>query len=253
MSAPNPSNGRSSPPSSGTGSRRRSSITGQFVDLFGPGRSAGTAPTSAGPPFPSSATAAAAQAQRRRLSLSTVGLAAASPSQPSPSIFNQAAPFATTRRDSSSSTSPGPSGPASNAGSSYSPVDENPFEEGDAPIPSTPFARRMSFGARAMRDNMQQRSSTGAVTSPGSAAGRGQGFDFAENMRSRAERSSMSAASAHAAAVSAASAPKPSTPPAVHHRAKSDAAMERPKPTKRQPVKPDAFQERILKGDFYMD
>jgi hypothetical protein len=39
-----------------------------------------------------------------------------------------------------------------------------------------------------------------------------------------------------------------------HHRAKSMAAMEPPvKEMPAQPKAPDAFQERILKGDFYMD
>lgn len=82
------------------------------------------------------------------------------------------------------------------------------------------------------------------------------GYDFAERLRARAERSSVSAASyaqphhrsrssaadasAAAAAAAAAAAPKRAEPRSV-------AA-----PKARQ-TPPDAFQERILKGDFYMD
>lgn len=70
----------------------------------------------------------------------------------------------------------------------------------------------------------------------------GAGFDIAENMRTRAERGSISAA------------PGPPSG-AVHQRAKSVAIMEPPRdmPVAAQSKRPDAFQERILKGDFYMD
>jgi hypothetical protein len=69
----------------------------------------------------------------------------------------------------------------------------------------------------------------------------GQGYDFAENLRSRAERSSVSGAGGM---------PQPAT----HHRAKSVTVMEPPqREMPKQPKMPDAFQERILKGDFYMD
>lgn len=70
----------------------------------------------------------------------------------------------------------------------------------------------------------------------------GQGFDFAENLRTRAERSSVTGASA-----------APQSPP-LHQRAKSVTVMEPPvQEMPKQPKRPDAFQERILKGDFYMD
>jgi hypothetical protein len=71
----------------------------------------------------------------------------------------------------------------------------------------------------------------------------GDGFNLAENLRSRAERSSISGAH-HL--------PQPSV--AQHHRAKSVTVMEPPaREIPKQPKVPDAFQERILKGDFYMD
>lgn len=69
----------------------------------------------------------------------------------------------------------------------------------------------------------------------------GQGYDFAENLRSRAERSSVSI-------------PGGIPQPTVHTRAKSVAIMDPPqREVPKQPKMPDAFQERILKGDFYMD
>lgn len=72
-----------------------------------------------------------------------------------------------------------------------------------------------------------------------------EGYDFAENLRARAERTSISGNAGHT---------MPQLPLAPHQRSKSVAVMEPPKselPKQRQV--PDAFQERILKGDFYMD
>ncbi|KAE9971271.1 hypothetical protein BLS_004498 [Venturia inaequalis] len=224
------SSDRNSPPlpSPAAPSRRRSSIAGSFVDLFGQR----PAPPTNDRPNMGPITSAAAQAQQRRLSLTTVGLGA------SP---NQSSPFGSVR-------SRGESISSSTSGT----VDESPFEDGDAQaVPASPFARRMSFGARAMRDI---RSSTGNGSANGRATisskakapptannGRvGQGYDFAENLRSRAERSSISGGI-----------PQPT---AVHQRAKSVTVMEPPqREMPKQPKMPDAFQERILKGDFYMD
>lgn len=137
-------------------SRRRSS----FVELFSrspPMNSTGNSQ------FAGPITQVAAHAQQRRLSLSTVGLGTAS-GQPSP--FNNLR----SRGDSMSS------------GTSAS-VDESPFEDGDAAPSSataSPFARRLSFGARALRDvrasngngNLNGRHSV-AKASPPTAKGRG--------------------------------------------------------------------------------
>ena len=70
----------------------------------------------------------------------------------------------------------------------------------------------------------------------------GEGYSFAENVRTRAERVSMSGN-------------RPVMPqPPMHQRAKSVAIMEPPvREMPKQPKMPDAMQERILKGDFYMD
>lgn len=79
------------------------------------------------------------------------------------------------------------------------------------------------------------------------------GFNWSEQLRSRAESSVSGARPSFSLA---------SSPPrgSVHDRAKSVSDMPQPPvqaPPKQQPQperkKPDAFQERILKGDFYMD
>ncbi|KAF5552958.1 hypothetical protein FNAPI_6876 [Fusarium napiforme] len=84
-----------------------------------------------------------------------------------------------------------------------------------------------------------------------------QGFNWSEQLRSRAESSVIGAPRASFSLAS-------SSPPrgSIHDRAKSVSEMPQPpvqassvKQPPRQPErpKPDAFQERILKGDFYMD
>jgi hypothetical protein len=291
------SNGSHSPthPSPGATDRRRASITSQtFQDLFGRSNSFVGQPSGGQGSGP--ITTAAANAQRRRLSLTTLGLGA-SPGQTSP-FLNQR-----TRTESISSA---------NSGS----VDESPFEDdytmstsATSSNPATPFARRLSFGARALRDVRQSNGSVGnpndrpsvhKASSPPTGRGRGlsslsrslpapspihigplspgsfrsksishvrpppiaeqyeypeseladclltspltgEGYNFADNLRTRAERGSMSG-------------PPPSMGPSGHQRAKSVAIMEPPaREMPRQPKVPDAMQERILKGDFYMD
>ncbi|KAK1919611.1 hypothetical protein P3342_001903 [Pyrenophora teres f. teres] len=210
---------RNSPPLHSPDGRRRASVTSQtFQDLFGRSNSYVGQPIQGSGPI----TTAAANAQRRRLSLTTIGLGA-SPGQTSP--------FLQTPRTRTESIS------SANSGS----VDESPFEDDYAAStstsnsnPATPFARRLSFGARAMRDVRQ---SNGGVGNPN-----GEGYNFAENLRSRAERGSVSG-------------PSPMLSPSgtTHHRAKSVTIMEPPVREMPKPRVPDAMQERILKGDFYMD
>jgi hypothetical protein len=84
--------------------------------------------------------------------------------------------------------------------------------------------------------------------------GEGSGFNWSEQLRSRAESS-----------VSQTQRPSFSTSPSgpkTHDRTKSVSEMPAPPMAVPPPVvaparpiskKPDAFQERILKGDFYMD
>ncbi|MBE7180196.1 MAG: hypothetical protein INR71_03140 [Terriglobus roseus] len=124
--------------------------------MFAGRQSGGTgSPPSSGPSsYPGPITQAAAQAQQRRLSVATAGLGT-SPTQQSP--FDN-------MRSRGQSIS----------GSSSGSLDESPFEDSDGPPvssnPASPFARRVSFGAQAMRD---MRSKSGSAGSPsGNANGR---------------------------------------------------------------------------------
>jgi hypothetical protein len=164
------SNGNNSPPqpSPAAMDRRRASVTSQTLqDLFGR-NSYGGQPGGA-QPLSGPITSAAVNAHRRRLSLTTVGLSA-SPGQTSPFLSQR------TRTESISSA---------NSGS----VDESPFEDeyalstsATSSNPSTPFARRLSFGARALRDVRQSNGSVGnpngrpsihKASSPPTGRGRG--------------------------------------------------------------------------------
>ena len=74
--------------------------------------------------------------------------------------------------------------------------------------------------------------------------GNGEGFNWSDNFRNRAERTSTSGPVGIGGGSS----------PSAHGRAKSVAVMEPPvRETPREQKRPDHFQERILKGDFYMD
>ncbi|PNY24037.1 Uncharacterized protein TCAP_06018 [Tolypocladium capitatum] len=218
MSSENPPN---SAGGGGTGHRRSSITQAALSNLFQRGPSSANGPSFSGP-----ASGALNDPQRRRLSVTTIGLSGASPT--TPTAFSM-------RRESMSTNSDS--------------IDESAVEDEDLPAggartaPTTPFVRHMSFGAPAMRGYR-----------PGGSPGNDQqGFNWSEQLRSRAESS-----------VSNARPPFPlaSSPPRGqphHDRAKSvsdmprppaQAAAVKPKPESR---KPDAFQERILKGDFYMD
>jgi len=282
---------------------RRSSFAGQtFADLFGTGRPSMARGQTTGenspPPQQSAAgpiSQAAAQAQRRRMSLTTLGLSG------SP---NSSSPFGSYRgrRDSLASA---------NTDESAIAEDDSPTQKmEDQATPTTPFARRTSFGAKALRDRMGSFNGGGgggggsaangqngtsrsppAVTSPStskksphgtisnarglsfatplsvtvdtslhfrrhslltSVSASGEGFNWSDNFRTRAERGSIVGTS-------------PSAPSGMamgnagggHARAKSVAVMEPPPaaamPPPKESKKPDHFQERILKGDFYMD
>ncbi|KXJ85992.1 hypothetical protein Micbo1qcDRAFT_37959 [Microdochium bolleyi] len=221
-----------------------------------------------------SATSASARDQRRRLSVTTLGLGPAQ--NPTTTPFN-------VRRGSISTTS-------SDA------IDENAVEEDEYAKnpPSAPFTRRLSFGAPAMLSGRQGSGSpngrtvssgntrpspprgvsntanparspsisqasntTTARTTSDMLFGRSDaGYNWSEQLRSRAESSVSGARPTFASSFS-------SSPPrnvGQQERAKSvpdmpappqQAAAIRPKQPER--ARPDAMQERILKGDFYMD
>jgi len=247
-------------PSSPTGRRASFSPGQKFSEMFGRSPTSTTSGTTAYP-GPIATAAANAQAQhRRRTSVTALGLG----SSPTQSMFGGV-------RNRTESVS-------SNGNNS---IDESAIEEGDAAPPSTspssPFGRRLSFGARALRDsragnsNNNGRSSINSSTSPAVSKGRvvsssqasagdyakrlsnqfharsGEGFTWSEQLRSRAERSS------------SITSPSSAVPPAPVCEPPRSAPLVAPEPpTKTPPAKrerqvPDHFQERILKGDFYMD
>ncbi|KAL2142382.1 hypothetical protein VTI28DRAFT_1213 [Corynascus sepedonium] len=206
--------------------QRRGSITSSaFTNLFR-NNSTSQAPAT---PFPTPLASTAVNDQRRRLSVTTIGLSGTSPTNPS----------ALLRRASLSTNSDS--------------IDENAIEDEDASrtAPVTPFTRRMSFGG-----TQAMRGARGA-TSPGT---NDQGFNWSDQLRSRAESTVASGSRPSFSYSSGLSASPPRAAPAAtsprHDRAKSVSDMPAPPaqpPRARAPQKPDPFQERILKGDFYMD
>jgi hypothetical protein len=213
-----------SPPHEAVRNRRPSVTSTAFSNLFQ--RSSSTSQSTNGATAPISI----GRDQNRRLSVTTIGLSGTGPAPAT-------TPFATLRRGSISTN-----------GSDS--IDENAVEDDETSrtAPTTPFTRRMSFGAQAMRSMR-----TPGGTSPGS---NDQVYNWSEQLRSRAE-SSVSGARPSFASTGNGSPPRASSN--FHDRAKSisdmpappqQAAAVKPKPPQR---KPDAMQERILKGDFYMD
>lgn len=233
MSTDNPNNNQND----AMNRNRRGSITqAAFGSLFQRSNSTVTAT----PVFPSAAVNMNADPQRRRLSITTLGISGTSPTSAGGATFNGL------RRGSMSTNSDS--------------IDENAIDEDDIgpsstrTAPTTPFTRRMSFGAQAMRSLRTTGGSPGSNDQPG--------YNWSEQLRSRAE----SSVQGSRPSFSLGSAGLSTSPPRQngggssghHDRAKSVSEMPqppaqapRPKPVERQ--KPDAFQERILKGDFYMD
>ncbi|CAI7599165.1 unnamed protein product [Penicillium pancosmium] len=216
------------------------------------------------------------QANQRRLSITTLGLSG-SPTQTS-AFGNQSF------RRGSMSSSLG-SAPTEDA------VADDPESSSPGATPSSPWARRVSFGAQALREaragSISNGPSAGApsslagvrrspplgsasastTTTPAQAQSQsrssastsspleeksnpsrrvGEGFNWSEALRSRAER-----------APSIGGPISPQNPSANrshnHQRAASIASMEQPiREIPKQPKhnKPDFFQEKILRGDF---
>ncbi|TDZ13012.1 hypothetical protein C8034_v007689 [Colletotrichum sidae] len=226
MSSDNSNNTTANNPQNEMHRQRRGSVTQQAIaGLF---RSNST---STGAAFP----IGTADAQRRRLSVSTgLGLTGTSPT--GSNAFNSL------RRGSLSTNS-------------NDSIDENAVDEEEMPAnartaPTTPFTRRMSFGAQAMR-NLR--------TGGGSPGSNDQGFNWSEQLRSRAESSVQGQRPSFSFGSGLSSSP-PRNSGINHDRTKSVPDMPAPpaqaaamKPKAPERPKPDAFQERILKGDFYMD
>jgi hypothetical protein len=220
MSADGSQNGGEAP------RQRRGSITqAALSNLFQRGPPTG----SSGPPFSGQSSTGLTDQQRRRLSVTTLGLSGAS--------ANGASALGI-RRGSMSTNS-------NNSDSiDESAIEDDDFSGGPRTAPTTPFVRRMSYGGSAMR-----------TYRPGGSPGNDQqGFNWSDQLRSRAEST---VAAGPRPSFSAASSSPPRNGGMHHDRAKSISDMPQP-PTqapvaKPVPQKPDAFQERILKGDFYMD
>lgn len=226
------SNDRDSSPPSGSRERRGSVTSAAFSSLFQRSNSIST-----GSNGNQMSSAAAARDPRRRLSVTTLGLSGGGPAPPASATGGA---FGGIRRGSISTN---------NSDS----IDENAIEDDEnstRTAPTTPFVRRMSFGANAMRS---MRAPGGS--SPGSSD---QGFNWSEQLRSRAESSVSGIRPSFSMASGGGSPPRPGN--GFHDRAKSVSDMPAPpqqaaavKPKQPEPRRPDAMQERILKGDFYMD
>lgn len=128
-------------------------------------------------------------------------------------------------------------GSVSSINSSASNLDENAVDEGEGSptgVPTSPFARRMSFGARALRDvRIPGRMGSQGSPGPSPTATRG---PWPDNGKSNSPPNAQPGDNPH------------------HQRRASVSTM--PLPVTSIPaVKPndDPLQERILKGDFYMD
>ncbi|KAF7716785.1 Uncharacterized protein PECH_006792 [Penicillium ucsense] len=200
-------------PSSENRPRRGSFASLPFSDLFSK-----PSTTAASQPPASNAQAI----PQRRLSITTLGLSG-SPTQTSSAFGSRSF-----RRGSLSSS-----------WGSVPPNDDVVAEEPEAAsasggvTPGSPFSRRLSFGAQALRE-----ARAGSI-------GNGEGFNWTEALRYRAER----APSIGGSSVS----PPQVSRQASHQRAASIATMEQPvreMPKQAKQNKPDFFQEKILRGDF---
>lgn len=261
--------------------RRRSSVTsGIFGDFLNkPGNQGGSSGNNQGSAIVNAA-ANAQSNQRRRMSINTLGLSG------SP---NQTSPYAgkSFRRGSMSSSV------GSNGGNAEDAVMEDNENASPSTTPSSSFARRVSFGANALRDARAgsmgngkfpssvsdrdrrssiyspNRSPPSAVSPSASASSNkpmplnersdlswrqpGEGFNWSEALRNRAERDR---------APSLGGGHSPPLPQGQHvgagnhhhQRSASIASMEQPAkeiPKRpKQDKKPDFFQEKILRGDF---
>ncbi|KAL2757384.1 hypothetical protein ACRALDRAFT_2079759, partial [Sodiomyces alcalophilus JCM 7366] len=230
-------NANANSPPNDVNRRRRGSVTQQALAGLFRNNTTGAAGTN----FPTP------DAHRRRLSISTTGLGIAGTS-----VANSATFSGSYRRGSMSTNSD-------------SVVDESAIDEDEGSsrtAPTTPFVRRMSFGGPAMRTPIR----SGGV-SPGSL--NDQGFNWSEQLRSRAESSVQGPRPSFTFGSTMSTSPprgngQPANAAAAarRDRAKSVAEMPAPptqassvspRPPEPERRKPDAFQERILKGDFYMD
>jgi hypothetical protein len=154
-------------------------------------------------------------------------------------------------RDARTGNGRKPSGSATGAATSASPPTSTTAKSRGSscsPAPSDRSVASRRFSVEAVMDTPASLASP-IATAPSSAfhlghsltIGKTEGFDFAANLKARAERTSVSG-------------PPPVMPTQQGQHQRSKSVVEPPKPEIRKQQKvPDHFQERILKGDFYMD
>lgn len=208
-------------------------------------------------PFPGPITTAAAHDQRRRMSSSGT-----SPIQSS-GVFARRTSISTNNSDT---------------------ITESAIDDEDGPAtsgPNTPFARRMSKaaeevlnGSNALRKNLasngrplfptqaaaapkqgKQASMTSSNRAVSDTGRSGEGFNWSEQVRSRAQ-SSVSSAGRPSFSNPSPTAEKNSPPAAIHGRANSVTQLPKqpaPPQTFKERIysKPDEIGERMLKGDYY--
>ncbi|RAK76000.1 uncharacterized protein BO72DRAFT_478374 [Aspergillus fijiensis CBS 313.89] len=247
-------------PSSSAHRRRASLASGlSFADYLSRSGSQGH---SAGGPTGSmdSSVGNAPPSQGRRLSITTLGLAG------SP---NQSSPWGSkSMRHGSISSSVG----SGSANLEDAVVEDSESGGPSSAAPHSPFARRLSFGAQALRDARAGSISNGRYSPPWDSCSTvastnvvlpeiemsnvawrqiGEGFNWSEALRTRAERApSLGITSPNTPQTQLLSG---SGQQCHHQRATSIASMEQPTreiPKQPKQNKPDFFQEKILRGDF---
>ncbi|KIV78022.1 hypothetical protein, variant 2 [Exophiala sideris] len=219
------------PPSPPPQRRRRSS----FIEMFN--RPQSTSAVSSSPPSTTVPPNPTPSQHRRGTSISGLGLTTNSSSQPSPFTA-----FQRQRRASIATSSTSSSPDFKNSfGDEPAVLEEDDSIQGAANPPSPSFARRVSFGAQALRD-------VKLGSSPGTAGG--EGFNWSEALRDRSRRSPSFSSG------------NPFTQGANRPRAASITNPEPPKEITKpvEPIstpvrmkKPDHLGERMLRGDFMMD
>ncbi|KIW61763.1 hypothetical protein, variant 2 [Exophiala xenobiotica] len=222
--------GQNTPPSPAPQHRRRSS----FIEMFNP-RSHSTTAVSSSPPSAVTPSNPNTTQHRRGTSITGLGLNT-NPSTQSPfTAFQRRASIAT----STASSSPDFKNSFGDEPAVIEEDDPSPHTMGQPSSPS--FARRVSFGAQALRDVKMG-------SSPGSATG-GEGFNWSEALRDRSRRSPSFSSG------------NPFTQGGGRPRAVSNSNPEPPKeilkavepPAPVRMKKPDHLGERMLRGEFMMD
>ncbi|KIW42726.1 hypothetical protein, variant 1 [Exophiala oligosperma] len=225
--------GQNTPPSPAPQHRRRSS----FIDMFNPRSAQSTATTglSSSPPSTNTSSNPNNTQHRRGTSITGLGLTTNPSGQTPFSAFQRRASIAT----SSASSSPDFKNSFGDEPAVIEEDDTSTQAIGQPPSPS--FARRVSFGAQALRDVRMG-------SSPGSATG-GEGFNWSEALRDRSRRSpSFSSGNPFAQGATRPRSASISNPEPPKEFPK---AVEPPAPTRMK--KPDHLGERMLRGDFMMD